>query len=446
MDLLEDKFDEKGNHVDQTQPRIEELAHQAAENKELLRPELYWLATTEAQNGYRFGYELGKRDRDFSLLPTLLEAQRNAGENTSVFFLGGYFRALFEQNQQKWEQELDSLTADEKLNLWVSELTWRSGMSDQAALRVLDLAKRNIIGIEHFRMFGFGSVIRELSEEVFKEWVKFLLSSSDTYAVSIALDLYHFYYLRKDSKYTLPEELTLKLLTHHLLFQKPQVGRRGQMDDYHWMEIGKTFVKLYPIESLELAEKMLEHFGEDGTIFESFHSQTQVVLNEITLLYPHEIWEKVIKYLGPPIDSRAFHIRQWLRGNEFFKEKQGALTLISPEDIWKWVDEDAEKRAWSVATFVPKALFREEEKICLAREVLVRYGEREDVRRNLIANFSTEGWSGPESLHYEKKKQHLLDFKKGEDNENVKRWIDEYVTSLDRHIERAKIEEERDGF
>ncbi|OFZ67522.1 MAG: hypothetical protein A2328_01560 [Bdellovibrionales bacterium RIFOXYB2_FULL_36_6] len=63
-----------------------------------------------------------------------------------------------------------------------------------------------------------------------------------------------------------------------------------------------------------------------------------------------------------------------------------------------------------------------------------------------MANFSTEGWSGPASLHYQKKKQHLLEFEKEENNENVKRWIDEYVSSVDKRIEQTKIEEEREGF
>jgi hypothetical protein len=446
MDLLEDKFDEEGNQVDQTQPQIENLAQLAVENFDLLRPELDWIVTTEAQNGYRFGYELGKRDRDFSLLPMLLEAQRKAKEKASIFFLGGYFHSLFEKNQQKWERILDSLSTDEKLNIWVPELTWRSGMSNRAALRILNLAKRSIIGIEHFRMFGLGSVIRDLSEKVFKGWIEFLLNSSDTYAISIALDLYQFYYIRKESKYTLPEDLTLKLLTHPLLFQKPEKGRQWQMDEYDWTEIGKAFVQLYPEKSLELADKMLEHFGEDGTIFEGFHGKTQTVLNEITKLYPQPVWEKITKYLGPPMDSREFHIKEWLRGGVFFKEEEGAIILIPQEAIWRWVDEDVENRAWYLASFVPKRLFREEGRICLAREVLVRYGEREDVRRNLMANFSTEGWSGPASFHYQEKKQYLLDFKKDEDNENVKRWIDEYVSSLDRYIERAKIEEERRGY
>ncbi len=447
MDLLEDRFDQEGNYVDQTQPRIEELATQAIEKSDLLRPELDWLLTTEAQNGYRFGYELGKRDMDFSLLPILLEAQRRAGKSASVYFLGGYFRALFEKDQQKWEDQLDALTEDENLNGWVPELTWRSGISDQAALRILGLAEKGIIGIGQFRMLVLGGAIRDLSEDVFKNCIEFLLGDSDAHAASIALDLYRSHYLAKESKHTLPEELTLKLLTHTALFQKPEAGRRDQMDDYNWVEIGKAFVQLYPEKGLHLGERILEHFGEEGTIVEGFHSRTQAVLNEITRRYPKEVWALTTRYLGPPIDSRAFGIKEWLRGGQFFETgSEGALAMIPLERIWEWVDEDVENRAWYLASFAPKVLFREEGRICIAREVLARYGSREDVRRNLMANFSTEGWTGPRSLHYQGKKQRLLDFKKGEDNESVKGWIDEYVSSLDQQIERARIEEERRDF
>jgi hypothetical protein len=61
-----------------------------------------------------------------------------------------------------------------------------------------------------------------------------------------------------------------------------------------------------------------------------------------------------------------------------------------------------------------------------------------------MANFSSESWWGPESLHYEAKKRELLGFKKDETDPNVKRWIDEYVVALDRQVERARIEEERE--
>lgn len=446
MHLLEEQFDDREHRVDLVQPRIEELAQQSVDDEALLRPELAWLVTADAENGYGFGYELGKRDQRFALLPALLEAQRHAVKNPSAYFLGGYFRALFEKDKQKWEEQLDVLCEDSALGPLVPELTWRSGVTDRAALRVLKLARTGLIGAAGFRLFCFGGVVRNLSEETFRAWINFLLESPEASAISTALNLYDFYCLRKEVEHSMPAELTLRLLTDPSLVRKSDQGRSDQMDDHHWTEIGRAFVELYPEKSLPLADMMLEHFGEEGTIFESYYSTTHAVLNEISRRYPGEVWILATRYLGPPIDSRAFHIKAWLRGGEFFEAEEGALPAISLEKIWEWVDGDIEKRARYLAHFVPPRLFRQEGKVCLAREVLVRYGTREDVRSNLRANFSSEGWTGPASLHYQGKKQGLLAFKEGESDENVRRWIDEYVTALNQQIEQAKIEEERRGF
>ncbi len=180
----------------------------------------------------------------------------------------------------------------------------------------------------------------------------------------------------------------MELLTHQLLFKRPETGICEQMDDFYWAEIGEAFAQRYHGKNLELADRMLEHFGEDGTILDGFRSETQAVLNEITRRCPEEVWMRITKYLGPQIDSRAFHIKEWLRGDESFgRGEVGALPMIPLKKIWEWVDEDVENHAGYLASFVPTKLFREEGKICLAREVLVRYGTRDDVQMNLIENF-----------------------------------------------------------
>jgi hypothetical protein len=442
MNLFEDKFDEEGKPVDQVQPKIEHLAEQALKDNALLRSELPWLVTAEAQNGFRFGYEVGKRDAGFKLMDLLIKAQREGSGNVSAYFLGGYFRALFEKDQNMWEEQLGAIAEDEKLNLWLPELTWRSGMTDRAALRLLDLAQKGIISLEHFSMFGVGGVLKDISEGVYQRLCTFLLEQEKYTAINIALDLHFFYYIHKTSKPPLPEGLTLRLLTHKSLFQKSE-KRRGQMDEYHWTGIGKAFIQTYPEKAPELAEIILEHFNEDGTILEGFFSPTQSVLDEITEKCPAEVWEKIKKYLGPPMDTRAFSIREWLKGGDLFHEKESAMSFIPLKKVWEWVDEDVEERASYLASFVPKTLFRKEDKTCLAREVLIRYGARDDVRSSLRANFSSEGWSGPASSHYQEKKDWLLAFKNDENNENVKRWIDEYVLVLNHEIEQARVEEER---
>ena len=56
----------------------------------------------------RLDISLGRETIVFSCFPTLLDAQRKAGDNASAFFLGGYFRALFEGNVAEWEKQLDA--------------------------------------------------------------------------------------------------------------------------------------------------------------------------------------------------------------------------------------------------------------------------------------------------------------------------------------------------
>ncbi len=71
------------------------------------------------------------------------------------------------------------------------------------------------------------------------------------------------------------------------------------MAPYYWTLIGKAFVELYPSDCMKLAEKMLEYFGEAGTILGEFRSKTRSVLAEIARRKPVDIWRQIAVYLGP---------------------------------------------------------------------------------------------------------------------------------------------------
>ena len=153
MNLLVDTVDENKNYLEQGHPQIHTLAQQAIRKPDDLQSELHWLVTTDAYNGYAFGYQLGKRDNGFSFLSTLLNAQRNAEDNASAFFLGGYFRSLFEGNIAEWEKQLDMLVEDTTLNVLIPEITYRSGITDRAALRLLKLAEEGTMHTNSFELF-----------------------------------------------------------------------------------------------------------------------------------------------------------------------------------------------------------------------------------------------------------------------------------------------------
>lgn len=118
------------------------------------------------------------------------------------------------------------------------------------------------------------------------------------------------------------------------------------------------------------------------------------------------------------------------------------------EKIWEWIDGNVEDRSrYLASTFGPSTLSVDEWQTSLARDLLVRYGDREGVRTHLRANYAIQVSWGPESLHLERKKQELLRIREAEvnaeNNVKVPQWIDRYVEELDADIEQAKIREER---
>lgn len=446
MDLFEDKFDKDGNQIDQARPHIQKLALQVFEEPSLLDDELEWLVTSKAERGFPFGYELGRRDSEFLLLPVLIQALEEATHDPSAFTLSGYFHALYELDVELWETELDSLAAKERLAAWIPEITWRSGMSDRAALRVLQLVQNGTADFRLLRMFALGRTSEKISQEIFDAWVEYLLNNPDPSGALAALELFFSYYIHGEKKREFPEELSARLLVHPAFLQPVDDPSGQRMDIYEWKTVTEAFLREYPNNVLGIARFVVEHFGERGTIFDGFSIQAKEVLILILRQRPAEVWQIITDYLGPPIDTRAFHLTHLLRGGTLFEEEESPLQHVPPEEIFKWVNENIEERAWYLASFVQPIFGGGEGTTSLAREILVRYGDREDVRNNLMANFSTEGWTGNESEHIRKKIEALLRTRDSETNQNVISWIVDYVRRLEDQMKKALDREEREDW
>jgi hypothetical protein len=444
MDLIEDQFDEEGNIINVVDENIKKLAREGFANLELLTPELEWLMTTDAKKGHQFGYNVGLNDTDCTLLPSLMEKQKILKEEKSFAFLGGYLQAIYERSPELWDEYLDSIKSDKDLAPYLIELTWRSGMTERAPERISALVKEGINMPIDLRLFQYGGAIEKLSESALKDWIEILISSDQPECVDIAVTFLDYFYIRlKNQQLPMPKELALNVLTHHAHLTK---RKRNTMTDYHWMTVGNYILEQSPDIAIELASYLLEYFGKEGTLFEDYYSSLHEVLNNCLKKYPSEIWNIITKYIGPPIDTRAFHLTHWLQGGEHQAEPRGALTYIPLEDIWAWVDEDVENRAWYLASFVPKDIFIESDNICIAHELLKRYGDRDGVRNNYSANYSSGSWWGPASQYFTNKMNSLLELRKKATEANVIRWIDEYVSRLNKEIERERIKEERRGF
>ena len=422
--------------------KLGELANVCVSDTLLLDAELNYLVTNTELNVYRFGLEVGKRDDQFSLLQKILNAQCNS-PNIECLFLSGYFQAIFEKDVELWEKNLDALAKDEKMSVRVPEITRRSGRSERSALRILDLARKGVIDPSQFSIMTI--TVQDMTENVFLQWLEFLLSICHPYSPSILLNLFYSRYIHDHHSHSLSvhpsEDITFRILNNYLEPQKNLTSTNYGVDSYQWSKIARFYLALYPDQTTKIITEIFKNFSNFDT---GYNAEIQKLLVEIVNNNPKEIWDVLTQYIEPRFNTRAFRITRWLRGYGIPPVTTASMIeAFDPNDIWNWIDNNPEERANYAASFVPNRLFRKDDKVCLAREILVRYGNQEKVKNSLAANFSTDGWSGAASIFYQQKRKILLDFKKGEDNTNVRDWIDSYVDMLEKYIESAEINEER---
>jgi hypothetical protein len=447
LDLIEDKFNEAGEHEDQAAIALKTLADEVVANPSLLTPELRWLHSSEAKNGYTFGRELGLRDHDLSLWRIIKDTWA-ATENRSDFFMGGFLSGIVSRDSGVWERELTTIAGDDKLGSHFPVLLWRSGMSPVMASLLLEMVRQDRVDPIVLRMFVYGAVTRNMPRETVQELVEELLNRGDRNHIEAAIDVLASV-LREDNAPSAGIlDLCYRSLSHQALFEASDVGRVDTMIDFHWNGLAKLLLRSDASKALALAKLAIQRFGRAGTIFGEYRPQSFEFLDKVVELFPSEMWQAIGECLVPPLNAMAWKLLQWMRGADRpgGKTVTPAFERFPKEAILDWVSKDPKKRAMVIAHFVPPAITDAGFKETMAYAILEKYGHFKEVRSAFHANFNTGSWWGPASQHFRQKRSQLEVARSAESNANIRRWIDEQIAGLDEMIRQEEGREEREGF
>ncbi len=445
--------EEGGSRGERLATKLQELAAYGIEHRSELEPQVPWLNSDGPKNAATFGRELALRDAELWVLSNSLEQLRKKPAE-SAFFLSGYLSGVKQVDEETWARYALAIADDEKLAKYYPEIVWRNGPTEQTTARLTKMLQRGVFKPASLRMFRLGGVLSALSQKHMNIWIE-LLSGSDAplLDVATAIDFAHYYYVGnkdKSNDIVLPEELGYKLLTHPAL-----IGGDGenepnfdQMLDYYWTQMAKAFIKLYPEKSIPLAGFLWAHKGERGTLFDGFHNETDEVLTLVASSQPTETWVALSKYIETE-PRNIYRITSWLEGTKSWfggVSEAGALQYFPKEPVLSWANKDLPERAVFLAGCVPHDYFFDTDRVCWAREILIAYGDNQQVRNRLRATFGSEGWSGPASNYYTQKLHTFEDFLEKETDENARVWLNEEIRGIKYRIESSKIEEERRGF
>jgi hypothetical protein len=443
MDLLQDQMDRHGNEIKRAENHIRKLAEEALTAPDILDPELRWLVTREAKNGYRFGYALGQIDEERRTWQNIREAYFSAGDEADEHFVGGYLRAVFERNPTVWEAIIASIVVEGSKLAALPGLVWRSGMTNKTAEVILQLLRSGKISPETLGIFGMGRGTDLLSDAMLAEWLDALIAVGSFPAASTALDLAS---MAIHGGRVLAAAQMENILTQPALAARKE-GRGNGMLSHHWLQLARALIKRNPeAESIVLAS-LLNSIGESGAITDGLGPEGNKYLDELVLKHPTETWRIVSEFVKPPMDVRGFIFTRWLRGDMGFSGRNpGPMRHIPREEIWSWIDVDPEPRASYVANMAPKDFTVDDWNDSLVRGILCRFGDSEKVQNSVFSNFFTGGWSGPASSHYDEQRSVLKQLKSNEENPHALRWLNIAIDSTEKSLEAAKIEEEARGY
>lgn len=435
--------------VKKSEAKVAKLVQEVVDNPALLK-ENDWLFTDEAQNGYRFGRGIGDVDVTNSFTDELLQLQQVSDkkyvDKSTFVFVAGYLMSLYQRDKSEWQKMLDRIYGNKDLIRWYADACWRSHLDDHNADRILDCMKNGTIDSAQMSMFGYGVVVENLSPAAFHRWVEYLLSIETLESVATAIDLYASYYVHQGKKDLLPADLTQKLITSPALKKKDDnVARRI---DYDWSMIAERFIEQNPDRTSELFEFLLSNFDKEKTIFGSYGDYVKGVMNKIVKIDPSKAWGQVAKYLEK--DDRSWRLEMsWLGGGASFGEDPvGAMSLFPKDDVLAWVDEKPkEKRINKIAYMMPHDYDHEEGADSWYATILDRYGDDRSVSNSVAANFGTEGFSGPSSLHYARKVEKVKRFgEMHKDSPNIQAWVSRIVSQLNAQVQEARLREERRDY
>lgn len=435
MKLVEDHFTADGKYLDEAKPELVQLAEAALGEPTLLQPELTWLVTDDAKNGYEFGTVLGRVD-DLKLWNSILSAWTVAKENRSDFFIGGYLSAVYRKNVLLWEELIETLLSNDETRQMVLGVVWRSGMSDRIARLLLDFAHQGEIDPRKFRLFVYGGVVNLLPLAVLEGVIDLLLRIDDPIALDAALDLLDSRLRSHPDEGPVLSHRIERTLCAPAFVEGQEHEKANHMLLYRWNEVASRLLELDANAAANLAVRLIENFATGNSVTAGFHPDPLKFLSSVARAKPDIVWPAVARRLESPRDISTWHLLSWLRGGRSRRgDELAGLDAIPSTMVFEWVDVAPADRAWILAEHCPPILSKPEETPSFARQMLEQYGHIGQVRSSLHANSFSEVWGGPASEHYRGQLEGVEALLGIETNANVRMWLKERRDRLEATVE-----------
>jgi len=423
-----------------TRPKklVRALANRVAVNDsafESLLPK-FGEGNTESGALFSFGLAMCNSDEGYKRLEPLLA---NGDANNSQC-LGGYLTGLRDCDPAKWQEVLIGLLKSKDTANRGANLIWQSGFDDQVLNACIDAFEADWIDSGPFRSLCCGMRWQSVSQDALIRLFDLLAGREDQLSAYVLVDLLD--QILKEGRWPVGSEFVFKVASASAHFQ----DRLDTMHSYHWRHVCQKLIAHDPAKAMPLLDVILEFMGRNYRL--SYDHDVEPIALSLCQIDPASSWKVVSNHLLSVTPKWRFDLFNWLHGG--IGGFDGTMT-VSPiaefplQLILDWIEECPEERAPMIAHCVPRSL-DDEFGGALTRALISKYQAIDGVLSSISNIFHSEGWSGPRSQHYRKKRARFRKWLAVGFDARVDFWIENELIGLDAEIESAEISEEREGW
>lgn len=324
--------------------KIDALASQLVTNPSLLEQELEWIHSEQAKSGSVLAKRIGSHDADGRFFNLLLNQsiKQNFADLLSQYFLGLLYQ------DKKWLSKVSE--ALHKLEEQSPIVAFYVSLSVSNFINPVDIAERliekSLISVGLLKLYTFGGVVGDLSEDDFLRLIKLLRNENDKdiqQNAHIAIDLIaaRLHLQRQDASRAIIENKDVRVICWDLL--KVTLGKKYR-GSYWWNDLMNQLIPFDPERAIEVATL--------GIVRGSFDQEKQcvAVLSKLSRDHGETVLKELDKQMFDPANFAIFFVHDF---TNIFRN-------FPLESVRKWLETRGDEGAIKIARHLPEFYISED--------------------------------------------------------------------------------------
>lgn len=425
--------------------KARDFAKSVSQSWEDLIPVLPLLLTGKQNQTSVFAFEIAISISVDSInqLIDLSVSQLLRAAKPNTLFLVGLYRGLHEIDEDHWKQQLNKLLEnDEKIYLYPELLT--TGVVQADHLNVLvDLVEKEKIAPNELTSLSYGGITNNLKPVEISSFC-LALANVDMQCKWPAFNIIYMYCYGNENAYKSIKNDLEELLVSIPIYTDHDVLSR---DLYKWKNMADKLLAHNNDLAVNLLSQIVEACANELE-YNDIWNYIKPLLLEMMEKFGGLLWPQLSGVITSAKGSQLYWLQTILKSeNNFGSNMPSVLSVLSTQAIIDWCKTSSDKgplfTASCVNIFDEVAGGRKPSDIFLA--LLEHFGDDKKVQSSLRSNIVNRGWEGS-LVPYLKEDKASLSSLIDHPSINVRNWINDYISYIERQIEHESIRDDEQGF